>query len=90
MDMKISCIFCAGIRIRICVGDMSHMIAEKRIARSRGSKMPNEKDGELTDIERLHQWMEAVGGSLFPGESALKSVKNSKDGDKRPAVGAFI
>lgn len=52
--------------------------------------MPNEKDGELTDIERLHQWMEAVGGSLFPGESALKSVKNSKDGDKRPAVGAFI
>ena len=29
MRVKISCIFCAGIRIRICVADMSHMLAEK-------------------------------------------------------------
>ncbi len=65
---------------------MPHMIAEKRTARTRESKMPNEKDDEKTDIERLHQWMEGVGGSLFPGESALKSVKNSKDGDKLTIV----
>lgn len=44
--------------------------------------MSSEKQSEITDIERLHQWMEAVGGSVFPGESTLKSVKNSKDGDK--------
>jgi len=29
--MKISCIFCAGVKIRICVADTSHMIAEKRL-----------------------------------------------------------
>ncbi len=48
--------------------------------------MPKDKPDELTDIERLHQWMEAVGGSLFPGESELKSVKQSKDDDKLTIV----
>jgi hypothetical protein len=32
MDMKIPCIFHAGIRIRICVADMSHMMAENRLS----------------------------------------------------------
>jgi hypothetical protein len=56
------------------------------LAESKESNVPNKKHDEMTDIERLHQWMEAVGGSLFPGDSALKSVKHSKDGDKLTIV----
>jgi hypothetical protein len=48
----------------------------------REGKMSDKNADEISDIERLHQWMEAVGGSLFPGDSELKSVKESKDGDK--------
>jgi|APFre7841882630_1041343.scaffolds.fasta_scaffold666927_1 hypothetical protein len=44
--------------------------------------MSDKKSEEISNIERLHRWMEAVGGNLFPGDSELKSVKESKDGDK--------
>jgi hypothetical protein len=44
--------------------------------------MVDKKSDETTNIERLHRWMETVGGSLFQGDSELKSVKESKDGDK--------
>jgi hypothetical protein len=40
----------------------------------------------MSDIEHLHQWMDAVGGNIFAGEAILKSVKESKDGDKLTIV----
>jgi hypothetical protein len=43
---------------------------------------PNEKPDEMTDAARLRDWMESVGGNVYPGASTLKSVKESEDGDK--------
>ena len=48
--------------------------------------MSKEKPDDLTDIERLRHWMEAVGGNIFLGLSALKSIEESKDGDKLTIV----
>ena len=44
--------------------------------------MSDKKPDKLTDIELLHQWMGAVGGNFSQGDSELKSVEISKDGDK--------
>jgi hypothetical protein len=43
---------------------------------------PNEKPDEMTDAARLRDWMDSVSGNVYPGTSTLKSVKESKDGDK--------
>jgi len=43
---------------------------------------PNEKPDEMTDAARLRDWMDSVGGNVYPGSSTLKSVNESKDGDK--------
>ena len=42
----------------------------------------NEKPDEMTDGDRLRNWMDSVAGNVYPGTSTLKSVKESKDGDK--------
>ena len=46
---------------------------------SKGQKVP--KSGAFKN-----EGIPEVGGSLFPGDSALKSVKHSKDGDKLTIV----
>jgi PDZ domain-containing secreted protein len=43
---------------------------------------PDGKPDEMTDAARLRDWMDSVGGNVYPGSSTLKSVKESKDGDK--------
>ena len=42
----------------------------------------NEKPDEMTDGDRLRNWMDSVAGDFYPSTSALKSVKELKDGDK--------
>ncbi len=42
----------------------------------------NEKPDEMTEGDRLRNWMDSVAGNVYPGTSTLKSVKESKDGDK--------
>jgi hypothetical protein len=42
----------------------------------------DEKPDELTDGDRLRSWMDSVAGNVYQGTSTLKSVKESKDGDK--------
>jgi hypothetical protein len=42
----------------------------------------NEKPDEMTEGDRLRNWMDSVSGNVYPGTSTLKSVKESKDGDK--------
>ena len=48
--------------------------------------MADKNSDEITEIERLHRWIDAVGGNISLGESTLKSVKESKDGDKLTIV----
>ncbi len=43
---------------------------------------PDGKPDEMTDATRLRDWMDSVSGNVYPGSSTLKSVKESKDGDK--------
>jgi len=43
---------------------------------------PDGKPDEMTDAARLRDWMDSVSGNVYPGSSTLKSVKESKDGDK--------
>ena len=42
----------------------------------------NEKPDEMTEGDRLRNWMDFVAGNVYPATSTLKSVKESKDGDK--------
>ena len=42
---------------------------------------PDGKPDEMTDAARLRDWMDSVSGNVYPS-STLKSVKESKDGDK--------
>jgi hypothetical protein len=56
------------------------------VAQSRENNVSKEKPDDLTDIERLRHWMEAVGGNIFLGLSALKSIEEFKDGDKLTIV----
>jgi len=44
--------------------------------------MADEKPDEIADAARLRDWMDSVAGNVYPGTSTLKSVKESKDGDK--------
>lgn len=48
--------------------------------------MSDKKTDEVTDVDRLRQWLDAVGGNIFIGEGELKSVEESKDGDKLTIV----
>ncbi len=48
--------------------------------------MDDTKSDETTEIELLHLWIYAVGGNISLGESTLKSVEVSKDGDKLTVV----
>ena len=48
--------------------------------------MDDTKSDETTEIELLHRWIDAVGGNISLGESTLKSVEVSKDGDKLTVV----
>jgi hypothetical protein len=48
--------------------------------------MVDKKPKEVTDLELLHEWLNAVGGNILLGESALKSLEKSKDGDKLTIV----
>ncbi len=48
--------------------------------------MADTKPEEMSEIELLHRWIDAVGGNISLGESALKSVEVSKDGDKVTVV----
>ncbi|KAF0128421.1 MAG: hypothetical protein FD148_1798 [Methylocystaceae bacterium] len=48
--------------------------------------MANTKPEDMSEIELLQRWIDAVGGNVFLGESTLKSVKESKDGDKLTIV----
>ena len=48
--------------------------------------MADENPDEMTEIERLHRWIDAVGGNISLGESTLKSVEELKDGDKLTIV----
>ena len=48
--------------------------------------MADKNSDEMAEIERLHRWIDAVGGNISLGESTLKSVKESKDGDKLTIV----
>ena len=48
--------------------------------------MADENSDEIAEIERLRRWIDAVGGNISLGESTLKSVKESKDGDKLTIV----
>jgi hypothetical protein len=48
--------------------------------------MADTKSDETTEIELLRRWIDAVGGNIFLGESTLKSVEVSKDGDKLTIV----
>ena len=43
-------------------------------------------NSEKTEAEILHRWIEAIGGDFSLGESPLKSVEVSKDGDKLTIV----
>jgi hypothetical protein len=45
-------------------------------------KKPNEEPIEPSDRERLANWMDSVAGSVYVGTATLKSVKESKDGNK--------
>jgi hypothetical protein len=51
-------------------------------AENRKDDMADEKPDERTDAARLRDWMDSVSGNVYPGTSTLKSVKESKDGDK--------
>jgi hypothetical protein len=44
--------------------------------------MTGTKNDGQADVERMHRWMETVGGSVFLGDCNLKSMKESKEGDK--------
>ncbi len=48
--------------------------------------MADTKPDEMTEIELLHRWIDAIGGNFSLGESTLKSVKESKDGEKLTIV----
>jgi hypothetical protein len=48
--------------------------------------MAAEKPEEISDGDRLRNWMDSVAGNIYPGVSVLKSVKESKDGDKITVV----
>jgi len=56
------------------------------VAQSKENNVSKEKPDDLMDIERLRHWMEAVGGNIFLGLSTLKSLEESKDGDKLTIV----
>ena len=48
--------------------------------------MADKNADEITEIARLHRWIYAVGGNISLGESTLKSVEESKDGDELTIV----
>ena len=48
--------------------------------------MSDKEPVKLADLDSLRDWMDAVGGSLYLGESEFKSIKVSKDGDKLTLV----
>ena len=48
--------------------------------------MADTKPEEMSEIELLQRWIDAVGGNISLGEGTLKSVKVSKDGDKLTVV----
>jgi len=48
--------------------------------------MSNKKADEMAEIERLHRWIDGVGGNISFGDSVVKSVEESKDGDKLTIV----
>ncbi len=49
-------------------------------------KAADKNPKKLTDTALLRQWLGDVGGSIFIGESTLKSVKFSKDNDRLTVV----
>ena len=48
--------------------------------------MGSKKADEMAEIERLHRWIDSVGGNISFGDSVVKSVEESKDGDKLTIV----
>ncbi|KAF0128420.1 MAG: hypothetical protein FD148_1797 [Methylocystaceae bacterium] len=48
--------------------------------------MTDKKSSEKTEAQIMEVWMAAVGGSISLGESLLKSVEVSKNGDKLTVV----
>lgn len=50
------------------------------------TKMTDKKSSEKTEAQIMEVWMAAVGGSISLGESLLKSVEVSKNGDKLTVV----
>jgi hypothetical protein len=48
--------------------------------------MADTKPEEMSEIELLKRWIDAVGGNISLGEGTLKSLKVSKDGDKLTVV----
>lgn len=48
--------------------------------------MTDKKPREKNEAEIVQAWMEAAGGSISLGESLLKSVEVSKNGDKLTVV----
>lgn len=44
--------------------------------------MAKKKPEEQSDIDRLQEWISAVGGHITLGSSALQSIETSKSGSK--------
>lgn len=44
--------------------------------------MASKQPDETQDVIRLHEWFTKVGGNIDLGQSLLKSLETSKDGDK--------
>ena len=48
--------------------------------------MPKKKPDEQTDLQRLHEWINAVNGNILLGESTLEDLETSKNGNKLTIV----
>ncbi len=53
---------------------------------NKAEKAADKNSKKLMNTALLRQWLGDVGGSIFIGESNLKSVKFSKDSDKLTVV----
>ena len=48
--------------------------------------MTKKKPDEQTDLQRVHEWFNGVGGNILLGASTLKDVETSKSGNKLTIV----
>jgi hypothetical protein len=86
-DDAIRPIYEIGVLLRGLPINIEYCPLQKGVSRSAAlqdgeSCMAHNKNDEANDVICLHEWFSKVGGNIDLGQSFLKSLEISKDGDK--------